>query len=111
MGSSKKSVIYRVRFIEKDQTQPLEAWVRHVDPSHLPGMVILSEFIFRDSTKMIILPEEEAASKRFRNTISLHIPYHNLLFVEEVADEPVDVKNLPFLKDVTLREKYSEDET
>jgi hypothetical protein len=60
--------------------------------------------VFKDATKMIILPEEDAASKRFRNTISMHIPYHNILFVEEIHDEPVDVKALPFLKEVTEEE-------
>jgi hypothetical protein len=97
----KKERIYRVRFVEKSQSTPMEALVRHVEPSTLPGLVCLSDFIFKDATKMIILPEEDAASKRFRNTISMHIPYHNILFVEEIHDEPVDVKALPFLKEVT----------
>jgi hypothetical protein len=100
MGQQKKASIYRVRFVEKEPSHPMEAWVKHVEPSHLPGLVVLRGFIFRDATKMIILPEEEAASKRFRNTEALHVPYHNLLFVEEIQDEPVDVKQLPFLKDL-----------
>ncbi|MDQ3234439.1 MAG: DUF1820 family protein, partial [Pseudobdellovibrionaceae bacterium] len=86
----KKEHIYRVRFVEKSQSAPIEALVRHVEPSTLPGLVCLSEFVFKDATKMIILPEEDAASKRFRNTISMHIPYHNILFVEEFHEEPVD---------------------
>ncbi len=96
----KKERIYRVRFVEKNQSTPMEALVRHVEPSNLPGLVCLSEFVFKDATKMIILPEEEAASKRFRQTVSMHIPYHNILFVEELFDEPVDIKSLPFLKEV-----------
>lgn len=96
----KKERIYRVRFVEKSQAAPMEALVRHVEPSTLPGLVCLSEFIFKDSTKMIILPEEDAASKRFRQTLSMHIPYHNILFVEEIEEEPVDLKHLPFLKEV-----------
>ncbi len=97
----KKERIYRVRFVEKSQTAPMEALVRHVEPSTLPGLVCLSDFVFKDATKMIILPEEDAASKRFRNTLSMHIPYHNILFVEEIHDEPLDLKALPFLKEVT----------
>ena len=97
----KKEHIYRVRFVEKSQSAPMEALVRHVEPSSLPGLVCLSDFIFKDTTKMIILPEEDAASKRFRQTIAMHIPYHNILFVEEIHDEPADVKTLPFLKEVS----------
>lgn len=96
----KKASIYRVRFVEKNQGNPIEALVRHVEPSTLPGLVCLSEFVFKDSTKMIILPEEDAASKRFRQTLSMHIPYHNIMFVEELMEEPTDVRHLPFLKEV-----------
>jgi hypothetical protein len=97
---TKKTIIFRVRFLDKQQGQTMEALVRFVEPSTLPGLICLREFIFRDNTKMIILPEEEAASKRFRQTESLHIPYHNILSVEELLDEPVDVRNLPFLKEI-----------
>ena len=99
MGT-KKDLIYRVRFVDKPQGQPIEATVRSVEPSQLPGFVCLKDFIFKDATKMIILPEEEAASKRWRQTQSLQIPYHHILFVEEIYDEPVDLRNLPFLKEV-----------
>ena len=102
----KKEHIYRVRFVEKSQSSPLEALVRHVEPSSLPGLVCLSDFVFKDATKMIILPEEDAASKRFRQTIAMHIPYHNILFVEEIHDEPTDLKTLPFLKDVSDDHKH-----
>ncbi len=100
----KKDRIYRVRFVEKQQGAPMEALVRHVEASNLPGLVCLSDFVFKDATKMIILPEEDAASKRFRHTISMHVPYHNILFVEEIYDEPTDVKSLPFLREVSETE-------
>ncbi len=96
-----KETIFRVRFVEKPQGQPTEALVRQIDSSHLPGLVCLRHFVFRDATKRIILPEEEAASKRFRQTESLHLPYHNILFVEEIHDEPVDVRELPFLREIS----------
>lgn len=97
-----EELIYRVRFREKEKGPATEALVRSVDPSDIPGLVRLSGFVFKDSTKKIILPDEDAASKRFRKTKSLHIPYHNILFVEETSDDPVDIRNLPFLKEVDL---------
>jgi hypothetical protein len=95
-----QKVIYKVKFREKDQGKPTEALVRQVFPSDIPGLVCLQEFVMKDNVKKIILPDEDAASKRFRKTKSLHIPYHNILFIEEMFDEPVDVKQLPFLKEV-----------
>ncbi len=86
----------------------MEVLVRNVEASNLPGLVCLRDFIFRDNTKMIILPEEDAASKRFRHTQALHIPYHNVLYVEEMDDEPVDIRTLPFLKDLSQTHEPSE---
>ncbi|RZA24333.1 MAG: DUF1820 family protein [Proteobacteria bacterium] len=97
-----KDTIFRVRFLEKPQGTPMEALVRQIEASNLPGLVCLSQFVFKDSTKKIILPEEEAAAKRFRHTESFHIPYHNILFVEEFVDEPVDVRELPFLRELHI---------
>ncbi|MGE0173537.1 MAG: DUF1820 family protein [Oligoflexales bacterium] len=96
----KQEKIYRVRFVEKDQKEPIEALVKSVEPSDFTGLVCFKDFVFRDQTKKIILPEEEAASKRFHKTLALHIPYHNILFVEELYDEPVDYNSLAFLKSV-----------
>lgn len=100
--ANKRETIYRVRFLEKHQGEAIEALVRQIEPSNLTGLVCLSQFVFKDSTKKIILPEEEAASRRFRQTQSLHIPYHNILFVEEIFDEPIDLHQLPFLRDLSL---------
>lgn len=100
--ASKRETIFRVRFLEKHQGEAIEALVRQIEPSNLPGLVRLSAFVFKDTTKKIILPEEEAAGRRFRHTQTLHIPYHNILFVEELFDEPIDVHQLPFLRNLTL---------
>lgn len=97
-----KETIFRVRFLEKPQGQAMEAMVRQIEASSLPGLVCLRQFVFKDSTKKIIMPEEEAAAKRFRQTESFHIPYHNILFVEEIFDEPVDIRELPFLRELVL---------
>ena len=96
----KNKSIFRVRFMEKDQKQPVEILVRHVEPSDFPGLVCFSSFVFRDQTKKIIMPEEDAATKRFKKTKSLHVPYHNILLVEEIEDEEVDLKQLPFLREI-----------
>lgn len=95
-----EKTIYRVRFFEREPKQTLEALVRRVEPSEFPGLVCFRDFVFRDNQKKIVLPEEDAASKRFRQTQTLHIPYHNIISIEEILDEPLDVRNLPFLREV-----------
>lgn len=96
--SNQEPSVFRVKFFEKDQKNPVEALVRYVEPSDFPGLVCFREFIFRDQTDRIIMPGDEEAGKRFRGTRSLHIPYHNILYIEEVEDRKPDLKNLPFLR-------------
>ncbi len=95
-----EELIYRVRFKENEKGDIAQVLVRHIEPSEIPGLVCMSDFLFKDSVKKIILPEEDAASKRFRKTQSLHVPYHNILYIEKVFDEPTDINKLPFLKKV-----------
>ena len=92
--------IYKVKFREGERGDGREVLVRQVYPSDIPGLVTLSEFVFRDNTKKIIMPEEDATSKRFRATKSIHIPYHSIIFVEELEEQPTDLKQLPFLSQV-----------
>lgn len=100
----KVKTLFRVRFNDKGPKETVEVIVRHVTPSEMPGMVCLREFVFQDAKKKIILPDEDSASKRYRKTQSLHIPYHQIQTIEEIIDEPTDVKNLPFHREVATHE-------
>jgi len=110
-------VLYRVKFREYDPRElrgtahtggsgadsgasgVVEVICQTVRPSELFGLVALEGLVFRDSTRFVILPDEDAARKRFGKSERLHVPYHNLLLVEEFADE-VDVRKLPFIREV-----------
>jgi hypothetical protein len=96
----KDNILFKVKFYEKDQENPIEILVRIVEPSEFPGLVCFADFVFRDQTKKIIMPDEDKATKRFKKTRSLHIPYHNILFIEEIEEEEVDLKQLPFLREI-----------
>ncbi|NRA64880.1 MAG: DUF1820 family protein [Pseudobacteriovorax sp.] len=91
-------LIYRVRFKENEKGDVAQVLVRNIEASDIPGLICMSEFVFKDTVKKIILPEEDAASKRFRKTESLHVPYHSIVYVEKLYDEPTDLKHLPFLR-------------
>jgi hypothetical protein len=95
-----KDRLYRVRFMDRNEKDLTEVVVRSVAPSELFGLVCLEDFVFNDQRKFIILPEEDAARKKFAKTERLHLPYHNLVYVEEFLDEPTDVRNLPFVREV-----------
>ena len=92
--------LYKVRFSVKDEKDPHEVTVKHVYPSDLMGLVTLEGFIFQDQTKMVILPDEDEMRKRFNKTERLHLPYHQIIFVEEINAEPTDIHNLPFVREI-----------
>ncbi len=95
-----KSQLFRVRFINKEESKTYEVVVKSVESSEFLGLVCLSGFVFSDQTKQVILPQEDEARKRFSKINRLHIPYHNLIFIEEFDPDDVDYKNLPFIREV-----------
>ncbi len=98
--SKVKNQLYRVRFQNKEDSKIFEVVVRSVESSEFLGLVMLSEFVFSDQTKQVILPAEDEARKRFSKINRLHIPYHSLIFIEEFDQESIDFRNLPFIKEV-----------
>ena len=96
---SKERKLYRVRFRDGETDKPTEVVVASFAPSEFFGMVTLTHFVWEDQTKFVVLPEEDATRKRFAKTETLHIPYHSLILVEEFVQE-VDLKNLPFIREV-----------
>lgn len=101
-------ILFKVRFFENDRENPIEALVRIVEPSEFPGLVCFADFVFKDQTKKIIMPDEDKALKRFKKTRSLHIPYHNILYIEEIEEEAVDLKQLPFLREIATEVETTE---
>ena len=102
---SKGRKLYRVKFLEKGESESTTVVVETFEQSEHLGLVTLAGFVFKDQTKLVLLPEEDAIRKRFAKTHRLHIPYHVLLSVEEFTEEPVDLKNLPFIKPIDSPKK------
>jgi len=91
---------YRVRFLDRDEKQPIEITVKSVGPSEFFGLVCLDGIVFADSPTGIVLPEEEALRRRFGKSQKLHIPYHNIVYVEEFSDDAAEVHTLPFMREI-----------
>ena len=105
---SKDRRLFRVKFIEKGESESTTVVVETFEQSEHLGLVAMSGFVFSDQTKLVLLPEEDAVRKRFAKTTRLHLPYHVLLSVEEFTEKPADLKNLPFIKPI---EKSSDDDS
>ena len=92
--------LYRVKFLEKDEKTPVTVTATAVCVSEFFGLIAIEGFVFNDRKKHIILPDEDNARKRFAKTRKLHIPYHNVVCIEEFTEDPPDLKKLPFMKEV-----------
>ena len=96
--SKEKNDLYKVRFQIRDSKNIHEVVVQSVGSSEFLGLLTLEGFVFNDQKKQVILPTEDDARKRFGNVNRLHIPYHNILCIEEFTAEKTDLKKLPFIK-------------
>jgi hypothetical protein len=92
--------LFRVRFFDQSEKKLVEVVVENVSSSDFIGLITLEKFVFKDNKKLVILPEEDAARSRFGKTEKLHIPYHSVVYMEEFIDDPVNLKQLPFMKEV-----------
>ena len=100
MKDKQKKTLYRVKFQSKDDKSPLEVVVSSIHSSDFLGLIKLSNFIFNENKKHIVMPSENEARKRFAKINSLHLPYHNILSIEEFEEDKTDLDKLPFIKKV-----------
>ena len=98
MSTKSAKTLYRVRFMTKDETRPIEVVVKKVVSSEFLGLIMLEEFIFNDSQHHVVLPAEDRVRKLYTDTKRLHVPYHNIISVEEFQPSKLDVKRLPFIR-------------
>ena len=96
---------YRVKFLEKNAKNPITVTATTVRASEYFGMIAIEGLVFNDHRRHIILPDEDNTRRRFAKTDRLHIPYHNVICIEEFNEEPMDLKKLPFIKRVELHKQ------
>ena len=97
--------LYRVKFCERDSKDAHEVVVSSVSQSEYMGLVVLEGFQFSDNKRAVVLPNEEEARKRFGDTERLHVPFHNIIYMEEFAEKPADLHQLAFIKEVMTTKK------
>jgi hypothetical protein len=98
MSIKTQKSFYRVRFMTKDDVKPVEVVVKRVASSEFLGLIMLEDFVFSDVKQHVVLPSEDKVRRQYTETRRLHIPYHNILSIEEFIPNKVDIKNLPFIR-------------
>lgn len=102
MSTKSQKSLYRVRFMTKEDVKPVEVVVKRVVSSEFLGLIMLEDFVFSDTKQHVLLPSEDKIRRQFTDTRRLHIPYHNILSIEEFSPNKIDLKNLPFIRECDL---------
>ncbi len=106
MSTKTSKYHYRVRFMTKDENKPVEVIVKRVTSSEFLGLIMLEDFVFNESAQHVVLPSEDKIRRQYTDTKRLHVPYHNILSIEEFNPNKVDIKNLPFIRSAEAPEQH-----
>lgn len=104
MGS--RNTIFKVSFFEQDKSDAVVLQVATVEPSEFPGLVCFKDLLL-EPQGAIIRPDTAKSAEKFRHTRSIHVPYHNILYIEEIEDlsapssQAASPAKLAILKDKT----------
>jgi len=90
--------LYRVRFQGKEENKISEITVRYVTSSDIMGCIVLEQIVFQEQSKHLIVPEQAELQKRYQNVNKLHIPYHSLIAIEELACEKEKKQTLSVIR-------------
>jgi hypothetical protein len=82
-----KSPIYKVVFY--NQQQVYELYARAIFQSDLHGFIEVEEFVFGETSQMIVNPGEEKLKTEFSSVIRSYIPMHAVIRIDEVEKEGV----------------------
>lgn len=75
--------MYRVAFI--NQGKVYEVYVKHVSQPDLYGFVEIGDFVFGESSSIVIDPVEKSLQAEFDGVARSYIPMHAVIRIDEVA--------------------------
>lgn len=79
--------IYRITFLIQETTY--EVYARHVGESDMFGFIEIEEFVFGETTTLLVDPSEERLKTEFSGVKRTYIPMHSVLRIDEVDKEGV----------------------
>ena len=87
--------LYRVKFTEKTGNSVVTLIATKVVVSEFFGLIAVENLVFKKSGSDIILPEEDNLRRKYEDTVKLHIPYHNVISIEEFTENKSSLKGVP----------------
>ncbi len=84
--------IYKVVFI--NQNQIYELYARQVYQGDLYGFVVIEDFVFGESSSIVVDPSEEKLKDEFGNVKRSFVPMHEIIRIDQVEKRGV-AKILP----------------
>jgi hypothetical protein len=76
------NLLYRVVFI--NQQQVYELYAKRVYQAELLGFVVIEEFVFGESSGVLIDPAEEKLKTEFENIKRSFVPMHEIVRIDQV---------------------------
>ena len=85
--SLKSKSIYKVCFVSQDTSY--EIYARSVGESDMFGFLEVEEFVFGETTQLLVDPSEERLKNEFSSVKRTFIPMHSILRIDEVEKEGI----------------------
>lgn len=76
------NVLYRVVFV--NQQQVYELYARRVYQGELFGFVVIEDFVFGETSAIVIDPTEEKLRIEFEHVKRCHVPMHEIVRIDQV---------------------------
>ena len=74
--------IYRISFMNQDEVY--EVYARHVFQGDLYGFVVVEDFVFGETSSIVIDPSEERLKSEFSGVKRSFIPMHEIIRIDQV---------------------------
>lgn len=74
--------IFKVVFV--NQNQIYELYARHVFQGEMYGFVVVEDFVFGESSSIVVDPGEEKLKSEFENVKRSFIPMHEIIRIDQV---------------------------
>ncbi len=77
-----KKKLYKIIFLNQGKVYELHA--RQVSQSGMYGFIEIGDFVFGESSNIVIDPSEEKLRSEFEGVVSAFVPTHSIVRIDEV---------------------------
>ncbi len=96
--------IYKITFLNQDEVY--EIYAKHVFQGDLYGFIVVEDFIFGETTSIVVDPSEEKLKTEFEGVKRSFIPMHEVIRIDQVERRGV-AKILPIPNETGSSAKIS----